>query len=76
VRLADDGEILVRGPNVMHGYYRDPVETSEKIRDGWLATGDIGTLDAEGYLRIVDRKKEIFKTSGGKFVSPRGLRRR
>jgi long-chain acyl-CoA synthetase len=70
VRLADDGEIMVRGPNVMQGYYRDPGETAEKIRDGWLATGDIGTLDADGYLRIVDRKNEIFKTSGGKFVSP------
>ena len=70
VRLADDGEILVRGPNVMQGYYHLPEETAETIREGWLATGDIGTLDAGGYLRIVDRKKEIFKTSGGKYVSP------
>jgi len=70
VRLADDGEILVRGPNVMQGYYHAPGETTEKIRDGWLATGDVGTLDADGYLRIVDRKSELFKTSGGKFVSP------
>lgn len=70
VRLAEDGEILVRGPNVMLGYYRHPAETNAMIVDGWLATGDIGTLDADGYLRVVDRKKEIFKTSGGKYVSP------
>jgi long-chain acyl-CoA synthetase len=70
VRLAEDGEVLVRGPNVMQGYYHRPDETAETISDGWLATGDVGTLDADGYLRIVDRKKEIFKTSGGKYVSP------
>jgi long-chain acyl-CoA synthetase len=70
VRLAGDGEILVRGPNVMQGYYHLPADTAETISDGWLATGDVGTLDADGYLRIVDRKKEIFKTSGGKYVSP------
>ena len=70
VRLAGDGEILVRGPNVMQGYYHLPGDTAETISDGWLATGDVGTLDADGYLRIVDRKKEIFKTSGGKYVSP------
>jgi long-chain acyl-CoA synthetase len=70
VRLADDGELLVRGPNVMLGYYRHPDETAAAIRDGWLATGDIATIDPDGYVRIVDRKNEIFKTSGGKFVSP------
>jgi long-chain acyl-CoA synthetase len=70
LRLADDGEILVRGPNVMQGYYHRPDETREMIHDGWLATGDIGTIDADGFLRVVDRKKEIFKTSGGKYVSP------
>ena len=70
IRLGDDGEILVRGPNVMLGYYHHPDETSAMIVDGWLATGDIGSIDAAGYLRVVDRKKEIFKTSGGKYVSP------
>lgn len=70
LRLGDDGEILVRGPNVMLGYYHKPAETEAMVRDGWLATGDIGTIDAEGFLRVVDRKKEIFKTSGGKYVSP------
>jgi long-chain acyl-CoA synthetase len=70
IRIAGDGELLVRGPNVMLGYYRCPDETAEMIRDGWLATGDIATIDADGFVRIVDRKKEIFKTSGGKFVSP------
>jgi long-chain acyl-CoA synthetase len=70
VLLGADGEILVRGPNVMQGYYNKPDETNEMIHDGWLATGDIGTFDADGFLRVVDRKKEIFKTSGGKYVSP------
>lgn len=70
VRLAEDGEILVRGPNVMQGYFRNPDATAARVRDGWLATGDVGTLDADGYLRIIDRKDEIFKTSGGKFISP------
>ena len=70
VRLAPDGELLVRGPNVMHGYYERPRETAEVLRDGWLATGDVATIDAAGFVRIVDRKKEIFKTSGGKYVAP------
>ena len=70
IRLGDDGELLVRGPNVMLGYYHHPEESAQTIREGWLHTGDIAEIDADDCVRIVDRKKEIFKTSGGKYVSP------
>jgi long-chain acyl-CoA synthetase len=73
VKLADDGEICVRGTTVMKGYYKRPDLTAETVIDGWLHTGDIGTWVENKFLKITDRKKEIFKTSGGKYVAPQAL---
>lgn len=70
VKIAEDGEILVKGPNVMLGYYKDPIKTAEVMTGEYFHTGDIGEIDKEGFLKITDRKKEMFKTSGGKYVAP------
>ena len=73
VRLGEDGEVLCRGGNVFQGYFEDPARTADTIVDGWLHSGDIGVLDADGYLAIVDRKKELIITAGGKNISPANL---
>jgi long-chain acyl-CoA synthetase len=76
IKIASDGEILCKGPNVMMGYYKDPEKTKEVLQDGYFHTGDIGEIDEEGFLKITDRKKEMFKTSGGKYVAPQLLENR
>ncbi|HEV2829702.1 MAG TPA: long-chain fatty acid--CoA ligase [Pyrinomonadaceae bacterium] len=73
VNIADDGEILLRGPNVMRGYYGHPEETASVLQDDWFATGDVGHLDKEGHLYITDRKKDLFKLSNGKYVAPQQI---
>ena len=73
VRIADDGEVLVRGPLLMDGYWKQPKQTAEVLRDGWLHTGDVGVLDHDGYLQITDRKKDIIVNSAGETISPQHI---
>jgi long-chain acyl-CoA synthetase len=73
VRLGPDDEVLVRGPNVFLGYYKDPLATAAALEGGWLHSGDLGKFDSEGFLQIIGRKKEILITAGGKNIAPRNI---
>jgi long-chain acyl-CoA synthetase len=70
LKIAEDGEILVKSPGNMLGYHKKPEATAEMLKDGWIYSGDIGEIDADGFLKITDRKKSIFKTAGGKYIAP------
>jgi long-chain acyl-CoA synthetase len=72
-RIAPDGELLVRGPSIFKGYWNNPAETAKAFEGDWFKTGDIGNIDAEGFLSITDRKKDLIKTSGGKFIAPQPI---
>jgi len=73
IKIAPDGELLVRGPSIFKGYWRMPEETANAFEEGWFKTGDIASLDADGFLSITDRKKDLIKTSGGKFIAPQPI---
>jgi long-chain acyl-CoA synthetase len=73
LRIAADGEVLIKGNNVFRGYLKDEKATKEALADGWLSSGDVGEVDSEGFLKITDRKKDLFKTSGGKYVAPAAM---
>lgn len=73
VKIAEDGEILIKGPNLMRGYFKDELATANAIKDGWLYTGDIGVIDEQGFLKITDRKKDILVSSGGKNIAPQNI---